>query len=200
MKKTPGFALLSAVSALFLLTTASPALAHNALISASPEAGVTVQAGIIPITLNFQEDLLNLGQNTGNLIAVADAETGEQFGAACAQVFGKALTATVDIAKAGKYKILWRSTADDGHTASGDYLLTVENTTNYQTDAPGNQCLDDNGAPISIADQKPLSTKKSTGIGTVEGLLTGIGFIVLGSVISAVLIRRRQKSETHHYE
>jgi len=200
MKKTAKFALLSSVSALFLLAAASPALAHNELNSTSPEANTNVQAGIIQITLQFEEDLLDLALDSGNLIAIADAETGEQFGAACAQIVGKDLTTTLDIAEAGQYKLLWRSTSADGHVASGDYLITVENTTNYRTETPGNQCFDENGARINLADQQPLSTNKSRGLGAVEGLLIGIAFIVLGSVVTAVLIRRKQKSEIHHYE
>jgi len=200
MKKTPRFTLFLATSALFLITTSSPALAHNALISTSPEAGATVEAGMIPITLHFEENPLDLGMNQGNLIAVADAETGEQLGASCAQLNGTDLTTTLDIAKAGQYKILWRSTSDDGHVASGDFLINVENNTNYQTDNPGNQCFDENGVAIKLADQTPLSTKKDSGIGAVQGLLIGIGFIVVGSVVSALLIRRKQRAGNKDYE
>ena len=200
MKKTPRFALLTAGSTIFLLSTAAPALAHNELISTAPEAGATVQAGQIPITLHFEENPLHLGLNQGNLIAIANAETGEQFGPACAQIVGTDLTTTVDIAKTGQYKILWRTTSDDGHVASGDYLITVENTTNYQTETPGNQCFDETGTPIKIADQVPLSTKTATGLSALQGLYIGIGFIVLGSVISAILIRRKQDSSFDNYE
>jgi methionine-rich copper-binding protein CopC len=197
MKKTSIFAL---VSALFLLTTASPALAHNEIISTVPEAESTVEAGIIPITLHFEEAPLNLGLNKGNLIAIADAQTGEQLGAACAEIIGTDLTTTVDLDKSGEYRVLWRSTSDDGHVASGDYLITVENNTNYKTGAPGNQCFDENGVALKPSNQEPLSTKKAIGIGALEGLFVGIGFIVIGSVISALLIKRRQRKESKDYE
>ncbi|MEI8231980.1 MAG: copper resistance CopC family protein, partial [Actinomycetes bacterium] len=170
MKKTPKFALLVAASTVFLISAATPALAHNELLSTSPESGTTVQAGQIPITLHFEEDPLDLGLNKGNLIAIADAETGEQLGASCAQVVGRDLTTTVDISKPGQYKILWPSTSDDGHAASGEYLIRVENTTNYQTETPGNQCLDESGVPINISDQETLSTKKSSGLSALDGL------------------------------
>lgn len=155
---------------------------------------------MIPITLHFEENPLDLGLNQGNLIAIADAETGEQLGASCAQLNGTDLTTTVDIAKAGQYKILWRSTSDDGHVASGDFLITVENQTNYQTDNPGNQCFDENGVAIKLTDQTPLSTKKDPGIGAVNGLLIGIGFIVVGSVVGAILIRRKERAGNKDYE
>ena len=195
MKISTKITLFLATSGLFLLS-ASPALAHNELIETTPAGGETVQAGLIPITLSFSEEPLDLGFGEGNLIAIADAATGEQLGAACAEIVGTELTTTVDIAKAGEYKILYKTASDDGHIATGDFLITVINDTNYQTETPGNLCIDGNGTVISPADQEPLSVKQSS-VGALEGLFIGIGFIVLGSVVSAVLITRKQKREDY---
>ena len=195
MKLSTKISLFLATSGLFLLST-TPALAHNELIETAPAGGETVQAGLIPITLSFSEEPLDLGFGEGNLIAIADAATGEQLGAACAEIVGTELTTTVDIAKAGEYKILYKTASDDGHIATGDYLITVVNDTNYQTETPGNLCVDANGTVISPSDQEPLSVKQSS-VGALEGLLIGIGFIVLGSVVSAVLITRKQKREDY---
>lgn len=195
MKLSTKISLFLATSGLFLLST-TPALAHNELIETAPAGGETVQAGLIPITLSFSEEPLDLGFGEGNLIAIADAATGEQLGAACAEIAGTELTTTVDIAKAGEYKILYKTASDDGHIATGDFLITVVNDTNYQTETPGNLCVDANGTVISPSDQEPLSVKQSS-VGALEGLFIGIGFIVLGSVVSAVLITRKQKREDY---
>jgi methionine-rich copper-binding protein CopC len=195
MKLSTKISLFLATSGLFLLST-TPALAHNELIETAPAGGETVQAGLIPITLSFSEEPLDLGFGEGNLIAIADAATGEQLGAACAEIVGTELTTTVDIAKAGQYKILYKTASDDGHIATGDFLITVVNDTNYQTETPGNLCVDANGTVIRPADQEPLSVKQSS-VGALEGLFIGIGFIVLGSVVSAVLITRKQKREDY---
>ena len=195
MKISTKITLFLATSGLFLLS-AAPALAHNELIETTPAGGETVQAGLIPITLSFSEEPLDLGFGEGNLIAIADAATGEQLGAACAEIYGNDLTTTVDIAKAGEYKILYKTASDDGHTATGDFLITVVNNTNYQTETPGNLCVDENGTIINASDQEPLSVKQSS-VGALEGLFIGIGFIVLGSVVTAVLIARKQKREDY---
>ena len=195
MKISTKISLFLATSGLFLLST-TPALAHNELIETAPAGGETVQAGLIPITLSFSEEPLDLGFGEGNLIAIADAATGEQLGAACAEIVGAELTTTVDIAKAGEYKILYKTASDDGHIATGDFLITVVNDTNYQTENPGNLCVDANGTVISPSDQEPLSVKQSS-VGALEGLFIGIAFIVLGSVVSAVLITRKQKREDY---
>jgi len=195
MKISTKITLFLATSGLFLLST-TPALAHNELIETTPAGGETVQAGLISITLSFSEEPLDLGFGEGNLIAIADAATGEQLGAACAEIYGNDLTTTVDIAKAGEYKILYKTASDDGHTATGDFLITVVNNTNYQTETPGNLCVDENGTIINASDQEPLSVKQSS-VGALEGLFIGIGFIVLGSVVTAVLIARKQKREDY---
>jgi len=195
MKISTKISLFLATSGLFLLST-TPALAHNELIETAPAGGETVQAGLIPITLSFSEEPLGLGFGEGNLIAIADAATGEQLGAACAEIVGTELTTTIDIAKAGEYKILYKTASDDGHIATGDFLITVVNDTNYQTETPGNLCIDANGTVISPTDQEPLSVKQSS-VGALEGLFIGIGFIVLGSVVTAVLIARKQKREDY---
>jgi len=195
MKISTKITLFLATSGLFLLS-AAPALAHNELIETTPAGGETVQAGLIPITLSFSEEPLDLGFGEGNLIAIADAATGEQLGAACAEIYGNDLTTTVDIAKAGEYKILYKTASDDGHIATGDFLITVVNDTNYQTSIPGNSCVDADGTIINASDQEPLSVKQSS-VGALEGLFIGIGFIVLGSVVTAVLIARKQKREDY---
>lgn len=196
MTKSSKISLFLATSALFLLSANSPAFAHNELIETTPAGGETVQAGLIPITLSFSEEPLDLGYGEGNLIAIADAKTGEQLGAACAEIVGTELTTTVDIATPGEYKILYKTASDDGHIATGDFLITVVNDTNYQTSIPGNSCVDENGTIINASDQEPLSVKASS-VGALEGLFIGIGFIVLGTVVSAILITRKQKREDY---
>jgi len=199
MNKTVKIALISSVLALFSLTASSPALAHDELISTSPSADSSVQAGLSTITLHFSEAPMDLGFGKGNLIAVADTETGEQFGAACAHISGSDLSVPVDLAKSGKYKVIYRVASDDGHIASGDFYFNVENTTNYQTENPGTVCVSDDGIVVRQIDQEPVSTKQSR-ISALEGLFIGIGFIVVGSIVSAVLIRRRQNSGTKQYD
>lgn len=179
----------------FLVFSASPALAHNELDSTSPAAGSTVEAGIIRISLHFEEAPMELEFGRGNLIAIANAETGEQLGPACARIQGTDLATTASISAAGKYKILWRSVSDDGHVASGDYLITVVNNANYATDTPGNQCFDDQGVELDASKQELLSTKISPENFLIQGMFWGAGFILLGSLVGGLLMKRQLKTE-----
>jgi methionine-rich copper-binding protein CopC len=177
----------------FLAFGSSPALAHNELVSTSPIADSTVEAGIIRISLQFDEAPMELEFGQGNLIAIANAETGEQLGPACARIQGTDLTTTASISASGKYKILWRAVSDDGHVASGDYLITVVNNSNYSSDKIGNQCFDDQGVELDVSTQELLSTKISPNDGLIQGMFWGAGFILLGGLIGGFLLKRQQK-------
>ena len=177
----------------FLAFGSSPALAHDELVSTSPIADSTVEAGFIRISLQFDEAPMDLGYGQGNLIAIANAETGEQLGPACARIQGTDLTATASISASGKYKILWRAVSDDGHVASGDYLITVVNNSNYSSDKIGNQCFDDQGVELDVSTQELLSTKISPNDGLIQGLFWGAAFILSGGLIGGFLLKRQQK-------
>jgi methionine-rich copper-binding protein CopC len=177
----------------FLAFGSSPALAHNELVSTSPIADSTVEAGIIRISLQFDEAPMDLEFGQGNLIAIANAETGEQLGPACARIQGTDLTTTASISASGKYKILWRAVSDDGHVASGDYLITVVNNSNYSSDKVGNQCFDDQGVELDVSTQELLSTKISPNDGLIQGLFWGAAFILSGGLIGGFLLKRQQK-------
>jgi methionine-rich copper-binding protein CopC len=186
------------VSASALATVASmvffssPALAHNGLISQSPSGESVVAAGSIQIRLDFEEEPLATEFGQGNLIAIADATTLEQLGPACAGIDGRSLYTTVNIQKAGTYKVLWRSPSDDGHVASGEYQITVENNTGYQTDRVGNQCFDDNGVELLQSSQELLSKKADESAAVIQGLLWGALFVGLGGVLGSAMVRRQR--------
>lgn len=178
-----------AISSIFIIS--SPAFAHNELISQSPSGDSVVDAGSIEIRLDYAEEPIATAFGEGNLIAIANAETGKQLGPACARVEGTRMYTTVNIVEPGIYKILWRSASDDGHIASGDYLITVENNTGYETDRIGNQCFDDEGVELKVTDQEPLSQKTDPMSGFLQGLLWGVPVVVGGGALGPFLVMRR---------
>jgi methionine-rich copper-binding protein CopC len=184
---------ISAFICFSLLALSSPAYAHNQLIDTYPTDGSTVEAGAVNVDLTFEEAPLELPFGEGNLIAVAKAETGEQLGAACAYKIDNHLTTTLHLSEPGKYKVLWRQVSDDGHVVSGEFTFTLVNNSNYTTDKPGNECIDSNGNEIDVKKQDLLSKTDTQNHGFETGLVWGAVFIILGSLVGSVLIRRRQK-------
>lgn len=151
-----------------------------------------VEAGSIEIRLDFEEEPLATAFGQGNLIAIADASTAKQLGPACARIDGRSIYTTVNIQKPGVYKILWRSPSDDGHVASGEYQITVENNTGYQSDRIGNQCFDDNGVELLQSNQEPLSKTVDPTVGVIQGLFWGALFVGLGGLLGAAMVRRQR--------
>ena len=190
MRKLTVSALVLALSSLFLVS--SPAQAHNELLGESPSADSVVEAGTFEIRLDFDAEPIPTEFGKGNLIAIANAETGEQLGAACARIEGKTMYTIVSIEEPGAYKVFWRSASSDGHIADGDYLITVENNKGYVSEKVGNQCIDDNGNELDISSQEPISKKSDPAVGFVQGLIWGGAFIVAGGVLGAYLVIRRK--------
>jgi len=184
---------ISAFICLSLLALGSPAYAHNQLIATYPTDGSTVEAGAVQIDLTFEEAPMALPFGEGNLIAIAKADTGEQLGAACATVSGTHLVTTAHLSESGKYKVLWRQVSDDGHVVSGDFTFTLVNNSNYSTDQVGNECVDPEGNVLDAKNQELLSKTDVQNHGFETGLVWGAVFIILGSLVGSVLIRRRQK-------
>lgn len=193
MPKLTVSALVLSLSSVFLLS--SPALAHNELIDSSPSSDSVVEAGPIEIRLEYSEEPIPTEFGQGNLLAVANAETGEQLGAACARIDGKTIYTTVNLQDPGTYKVLWRSASDDGHIASGEYLITVENTTGYVADSIGNQCFDDSGVELTLDSQEPLSLVSDSKFDLVQGLIWAGAFIVAGGAFAALLVLKRRSKK-----
>lgn len=193
MPKLPVSAIVLAISSVFLIS--SPALAHNELIGQSPAAEAVVEAGSIEIRLEYGEEPIPTEFGKGNLLAIANAETGEQLGAACARIDGKSMYTTVNIQDPGQYKVLWRSASDDGHIASGEYLITVENTSGYVADSIGNQCFDDNGVELTLADQEPLSKVDDNKTDLAQILIWAGAIVVAGGALGAYLVLQRRSKK-----
>jgi len=189
MRKLTVSALVLGFSSIFFIN--SPALAHNELVDQTPSGQSVVEAGPIEIRLEYTEEPIQTAFGEGNLIAIADAKTGEQLGPACARVDGTVLYTTVNIQEPGIYKVLWRNASDDGHIASGDYQITVENNIGYETDRVGNQCFDDNGVELKADSQEPLTLKVDPMTGFWQGLLWGVPIIIALGILGAYLVIRR---------
>jgi len=191
----PKFSVSAVILATFLTFSVSPAHAHNELISTSPVTDSTVEAGNIRITLHFQEAPMALPFGEGNLIAIAKSDTGEQLGPACAKTEGTDLTTSVSLSSPGQYKILWRSVSDDGHVASGDFQITVENNIAYTSEHIGNQCFDEQGKELDASKQAALSKKIEQNDGFFRSVILGSVVILLSSFAGVILLKRSQKKK-----
>ena len=119
-----------------IIGVSSPALAHSDELKTSPEQGSTVEAGRIPITLTFGEELLTGDDSISHEVVVTN-EAGELIPALCASAEGFDLSTAAAIDQPGKYTVTWRTVSGDGHPVDGAFDFIVVNNTDYDaaTDA-----------------------------------------------------------------
>ena len=197
------------LSAIALIGASSPALAHSDELKTSPTQGSTVEAGRIPISLTFGEELLTGDDSINHLVVVAN-EAGEPVPALCATAAGFELSTAVALDQPGKYTVTWRTVSADGHPVDGTFDFNVVNTSDYDAatdavDACVNPQLDENmpvGTPMAIDDsmKRDVSAESDSLPGA---LFIGAAFVVVLAVIAIATRmtikdrarRRKSKSE-----
>ena len=197
VRKSAVFALLTTG---MLALGATPAYAHNKLIGTSPTDGATVAAGSFDIGLNFEEAPMKLAFGEGNLIAITEANSDMQLGAACAYVADNKITLPVDLDKPGKYTVAWREVSDDGHPVEGSFNFTLTNTTNYVAANEGPRCVDPNTLTAIDPDTQP---KVINGGGDMASMLpwffAAAGLVLTGTLLAAFkpLKLKPRKTKNH---
>ncbi|PPF82964.1 copper resistance protein CopC [Subtercola sp. Z020] len=123
---------------------ASPALAHDSIVSSSPENGEVVTEPIQAVSMTFSDDILTAGAAVA-LVTVTDVDDGHHE-SGCVTVDGTTVSTDVALGEAGEYTVTWQVTSSDGHPTSDTYTFTWQPsmptaTTTAMTTAPA--CGDD---------------------------------------------------------
>jgi methionine-rich copper-binding protein CopC len=110
------------VAVLFLLGTATPALAHNVLISTTPTKDSSVATGPDKVTLTFDQYVQNADVNQ---VAVT-GPGGGQWAEGPVQVTDNVVSAPLrPLGPAGEYTIGYRVLSADGHSVAGEVKFTL---------------------------------------------------------------------------
>lgn len=189
------------LTALLLISSSifggSAALAHDEVASVSPEAGSTVEAGMIDLSIVFNEEILATDGATGFEVVVTNAK-GEIQPVGCISPLGNSLGARVAINSAGEYKVDWHSVSSDGHPSEGSYAFNVSGTADIDADLINN-CprlliapapLDD---PSAIAYSGAVDAVANDNTAIEIGILVLVVLIVLGAAIWVTSKRKRAK-------
>jgi methionine-rich copper-binding protein CopC len=113
-----------------LIGCAVPAQAHGDGFETNPETGSTVEAGRIPITMTFGEELLVGDESISHEVVITNQD-GAIVPALCATAEGFDLSTAAAIDQPGEYKVTWRTVSADGHPVSGDFSFNVVNNNDY---------------------------------------------------------------------
>ena len=111
-----------ALTVVAVLGTATPALAHNVLISSDPANGSSVAAGPQKVSLTFDQYVQGADVNQ---IAVT-GPGGGQWAEGPISVVNNVITAPLrPLGPAGKYTIGYRVLSADGHPVTGELTFTL---------------------------------------------------------------------------
>jgi methionine-rich copper-binding protein CopC len=190
-----GAAALVAASALLVAVPAVSASAHNYVVSTTPADGevVTEQPG--QVSLETNDELLDLG--TGAVLLV-EGPDGLAYGDGCAVIDGPTAAAAVELGEAGTYTVLWQVVSTDGHPISGEWSFDWQPADGVVlgtgTDAPA--CGGDAEAtPTAGAAEESGDASEPDAAASVPTDLLWLGGGVLVVVVAAaatwLVVRRR---------
>jgi len=136
------------VMGLFSVVTNMPAaVAHTKLLSASPAAGSVVDVWPTQITLEFDEELQNIGSEKANFVVVNNA-VGDQVSEDDEKLSGKTVTLTLSPNTVkGPALVFYHVVSADGHAVEGEYKFTFGQG---EVTAEGVTNTDKNTYPLGI--------------------------------------------------
>jgi methionine-rich copper-binding protein CopC len=112
--------------ALFLLafTQQPAAMAHTKLLLATPDIASQIDSWPASVTLEFDEELQNLGDEKANFVVVNNA-VGDQVSETDEVISGNTITVTLSANEVkGPVLVYYRVVSSDGHPVEGEYKFT----------------------------------------------------------------------------
>jgi methionine-rich copper-binding protein CopC len=141
--------ILIAASLIFAVTT-TPAIAHTKLLTSDPAAGSLVESWPTEISLTFDEDLINIGDEKSNFLVVNNA-VGDQISADDEVLTGSQIKVSLDPnTTTGPVLVYYRVVSADGHPVEGEYTFNFGSIAEGAETAEGVQNDEKSKYPISI--------------------------------------------------
>jgi methionine-rich copper-binding protein CopC len=174
-----------------VLGLASPAFAHNYLVSSTPSSGQTLTKLPSRFVITTNEGLLDLsGHGSGFAFRVQDSK-GLYYGNGCVKVTGPSMSIAAALGAPGKYSVVWQIVSADGHIVSNQYNFTwapAKSVTPTKGTASPQNCGGKSGgaAPADPNLGKNTTATPNANLGIVLGV--GGGILGLGIVLTVVLL------------
>ncbi len=181
-----------------LLGLATPAQAHNYLVSSTPSAGSVLTALPAEFSVTTNDVLLNIGGNAaGFALQVKDA-AGLYYGDGCVTVNGPGISTTAALGAPGRYTIVWQVISTDGHTVSDRFDFTWRPTAADATVSKGSASPPDCHGTLkpNSSTQPDASTPTPAVSEDTLGTVLWIGGAVLAAglaVVVTLLVTSRKK-------
>ena len=197
--------LAGAIVASTLVFGATPALAHDDEIEVSPANGSQITRGISEVSVTFSEPVMQVPDNAGLIISITEpGGSTNNYQPACMRVNGNKLSVIASLETPGEHVVHWRSISSDGHPTEGSFSFTVQANGSHSWGGPMpvEECEVINDLIVMVTNTptpvatSPAAADADFATKNLPGLLVGLGFILVASVLSALNIQRKQRKQT----
>jgi len=175
---------LLAVAALLVLP-ASPAFAHDELVSTDPPADAVLDALPTQITFTYSADILT--EEGTAVVEVTDAD-GASLTAGSPVVSGTDVTQALTGAASGAVTVKWRVVSSDGHPIDGTFAFTVNAATPTPTATPTASPASSAPATSAPATASPDATTPASDTASAASPLPWILLVVALVIVAAALV------------
>ena len=189
---TPRRRLLPAVLAAGLLAAAalfvpaSPAAAHDELVSTDPAAGATLEALPAQITFSYSADILTDAGAT--VIEVTDS-SGASLAGGAPTVSGAEVTQALQGSASGTVTVKWRVVSSDGHPIDGDFAFSVPAAAATPTASAG-PAPAESATPAQTPNATPLPTENTSAPSPLPWILLAVLLVIVAGVLVYVFAAR----------
>ena len=180
-----------AVATVAALAAATPASAHDTIVSSSPAADSQLTTAPTEVVLTFSNNLISLDENSGTAMTVAD-ESGADWVAGEPAITADSVT--VPLAEGmpnGAYTVTWQVVSSDGHPTSGEYSFSVAAP---EASATPSASATESAAPEQSAEPSQTAEPSEQAETAPWPLLIGLGAVLLVAIVVfiMILVRRRR--------
>lgn len=178
------------------LLGATPASAHDELISTNPADGSTLTQAPASLELTYSGDIMDV--DGANQVRVTNA-AGDSVTDGEPEIDGAVVTQDLATAAADDtYTVTWRVVSSDGHPIQGTFTYTVGEgstadsaTTQAATTAAAEPSAENTGSATTASD--PVS-QAGQGLSTpLKLVLALVAVAALGSALTVVLVKTKRK-------
>ncbi|MDU0347070.1 copper resistance protein CopC [Microbacterium sp. KSW2-29] len=186
------------LAAAVLLVPASPASAHDELVSTDPSADAVLETLPERITLTFSADVLTDAGAT--VIEVTDA-AGTSLADGAPEPAGAEVTQALAGPASGAVTVKWRVVSSDGHPIDGSFAFTVPEAAPTPTATPTtpastspSPAASASAAPTEAATPTAAPVEESSAASPLPWILLAVALVIVAGVLVYVFASRGRRN------
>lgn len=177
------------------LASATPAAAHDSVLSSSPEPG-SESAAVSSVSLTFNDTLLDFGGANNAFAIQVIGPDGRYYSEGCVALDGSTVSVPAALGGPGEYEVLWQVVSSDGHPTSDSYTFDYapdEATVAAAGMEAAPRCGDTVSESSAPTESAPTATDDSESTALVTGLSIGVAAAAVVAAITVFVIGRLRR-------